>query len=623
MDKLKMHSSDLTEKNVDLIAELFPTTVTESMDAEGIPQRAIDFDALRQELSSEVVVVEGAQERYQLDWPGKRAAAFAANAPITKTLRPVREESVDFDTTKNLFIEGDNLEALKLLQESYLGKIQAIFIDPPYNTGNDFIYNDSFGVTTREYMERSGQIGTDGERFVTNTESSGRLHSNWLSMIYSRLKLSRNLLRATGVLFVTIGDAESANLRRVLDEIFGEKNFVANIVWQSRTSISDDLEVSPNHNHVLVYSRDRDHLAFWGEPLREDEYTNPDGDPRGPWKLVPLDANKPGGDTHYAVENPETGQSFWPPQGRSWAINPRSMRALMDDGRIKFGLRGDSAPKRKLFLAERNERGDTRTPSSILIDAGTTKSGSEEVARLFGQKGVFDYPKPTALVRRLLSYATLGTKDAIVLDFFAGSGTTAQAVLELNLLDQGTRAFILVQMPETTAPESAAAKLGYATIPAVARQRIRLASDVLASTVDSADVDTGFRSLRIDTTNMVDLQVGPDDLVQASLAGAVGSVKSDRTDEDLLFQVLLDWGLDLSEPITVEGAGDHRVLAVADDALIACFTDEVSPEVVRAIAERHPLRAVFKDAGFASDAARINAEQIFRELSPETDLRTI
>lgn len=538
--------------------------ITESVDDSGESKRAIDFDLLRQELSDHIV--EGPQERYRLDWPGKRAAAFAANAPIAKTLRPLREESVDFDTTRNLFIEGDNLDALKLLQESYLGKVQAIFIDPPYNTGNDFIYEDDFGETGVEYLERSGQVGIDGERFVANTESTGRIHSNWLTMIYPRLKLARNLLRPSGVLFVTIGDVESANLRGVLDEVFGAQNFVANIVWQSRTSISDDLEVSPNHNHVLVYSRDRMQLAFWGEPLRLDEYSNPDDDPRGPWKLVPLDANKPGGDTLYEVVNPETGKGYWPPKGRSWAINRQSMQALLEDGRVKFGLRGDTAPKRKLYLAERIERGDTRTPSSILLDAGTTKDGSEEIAKLFGRKGMFDYPKPTALVRRLLGYATAGLKDALVLDFFAGSATTAHAVHELNLSDGGSRKFIVVQAPEAVAPSSEASKAGFRSISEVARERIRLAPAALRG----LSSDLGFRTLRIDTTNLVDTVRRPDEMTQTQLDLQVGSVKPDRTGEDLLFQVLIDWGLELTLPISIERVNDFEMFDVDDGVLILC-----------------------------------------------------
>ena len=621
MEKRTLHTPDLIARNIERIADLFPQVITESRDTEDNVTLAVDFDLLRQELSDHVV--EGPQERYQLDWPGKRAAAFAANAPIAKTLRPVHADSVDFDTTRNLFIEGDNLDALKLLQESYLGKIQAIFIDPPYNTGHDFVYEDDFGQSVEEYLANSGQTGVDGARFVANTESTGRIHSNWLSMIYPRLKLARNLLHPSGVLFVTIGDGEVANLRRVLDELFGEQNFVANIVWQSRTSISDDREISPNHNHVLVYSRDRAELRFWGEPLREDEYTNPDGDTRGAWKLVPLDANKPGGDTLYEVVNPDTGVGHWPPSGRSWASNRQSMRALLDDGRIKFGLKGDSAPKRKLYLAERIERGDTRTPSSVLLDAGTTKSGSEEVARLFGKKGIFDYPKPTSLVARLLRYATTGVKDAIVLDFFAGSATTAHAVMELNSSDDGARSFIVVQMPEQVPAGSSAAKAGLPTIAAVARERIRLAGSVIGADLMRSAVDIGFRSLRVDSSNRADVLRTADDTGQLGLDSLEASIKPGRSGEDLLFQVLLDWGLEPSAPIARDQVDDCEVFAVDDDALVACFAESVTPEVVRVIAERGPLRAVFRDDAFESDAARINAEQVFREVSPATEVRTI
>lgn len=625
MEKLRMTSPDLTEVNIDKIAGLFPSVITETVDTEGNPKRAIDFDALRQELSDHIV--EGPQERYQLDWPGKRAAAFAANAPIAKTFRPVREESVEFDTTKNLFIEGDNLDALKLLQESYLGKVKIIFIDPPYNTGADFIYEDDYADTAAEYLSKSGQTDSIGNRLVANPESNGRFHSDWLSMIYPRIKLARNLLSADGVLFVTIGDREAANLRRVLDEVFGEANFVANIVWQSRTSISDDLEISPSHNHVLVFSRDRAALTFWGEPLRAEEYSNPDSDQRGPWKLVPLDANKPGGDTLYEVINPETGQGFWPPEGRSWAINSKSMAALIADGRVLFGLGGNSAPKRKLFLNERIERGDSRTPSSLLLDAGTTKTGTEEIVSIFGKKGFFDYPKPTALVQRLIQYGSSGAKEALVVDFFGGSGTTAHAVLKQNALDGGKRRFIVVQLDEAPDPKSTAAKEGYNSIAAICRERIRRAGsgviDSIGMAADESKLDVGFRALRVDATNRAEVFLAPDDTDQHALSGFEDSVRPGRSGEDLLFQVLLEWGLELTMPIAVERLAGHEVFVVEDGALIGCFDSEVSPELVRAIAGREPLRAVFRDSGFTTSDARINAEQIFRELSESTDVKVI
>ncbi|WP_221776557.1 site-specific DNA-methyltransferase [Rhodococcus aetherivorans] len=617
-----MTSADLTEANIDKLAELFPSVVTEALDADGNPKWAIDFDLLRQELSDQVV--EGPQERYQLDWPGKRAAAFAANAPIAKTLRPVREESVDFDITKNLFIEGDNLDALKLLQESYLGKVKVIFADPPYNTGSDLVYEDDFSTSTKDYLSRSGELDHRG-RLNANPLTNGRFHSDWLTMMYPRLRLARNLLSDDGVIFITIGDQEGANLRVLMDEVFGAANFVATIVWQSRTSISDDQEISANHNYILVYARDRDSLTFWGEALRSAEYSNPDSDPRGPWKLVPLDANKPGGDTNYEVVNPETGQGFWPPAGRSWAINSRAMHELIADGRVKFGLKGDSAPKRKLYLNERIQRGDTRTPSSLLLDAGTTKDGSEEVARLLGGKKIFDYPKPVSLLSRLIRYGTSGAKHCTVLDFFAGSGTTAEAVMRLNVDDDGSRKFIVIQYPEQVGDSTPAAKAGYETIADVARERIRRASLQVneRAGLTSGRFDFGFRALKIDTTNRADVLRAPDETEQLTLGELEGSVKPDRSGEDLLFQVLLDWGLELTMPIAVEQIAGNEVFVVEDGALIACFASEVSPEVVRIIAKREPLRAVFLDSGFTSDDARINAEQIFREVSPATDVKAI
>lgn len=626
MDKLKMHTPDLVNANIERIAELFPTCVTESRDDKGNIIRAIDFDLLRQELSDRIV--EGPQERYRLDWPGKREALLAANAPIAKTLRPCRAESVDFDTTRNLFIEGDNLDALKLLQEAYLGKVKMIYIDPPYNTGSDLVYEDDFSKSTEEYLERSNQTGDEG-RLVANTDTNGRFHSDWLTMIYPRIRLARSLLRDDGVLFVSIGDQEIASLRKILDEAFGEDNFVANIVWQSRTSISDDHEVSPNHNHVLVYSRLRQSLKFFGNPLDESEYKNPDGDSRGPWKLVPLDANKPGGDTLYEVINPKTGVAFPPPAGRSWSINRKEFKRLMDDGRIMFGIKGDSAPKRKLFLQERLAKGDSVTPSSLLMDAGTTKDGTNEVAELFGEKKIFDYPKPVILLERLLRFGAGGCKDAIIFDFFSGAASTAHAVMSANLQDSGNRRHIMVQLPEPTGEDSAAFKAGYPTIADVGKERIRRAGAKIktdnAGKEGSGELDIGFRVLKIDTSNMAEVYYRPDEVKQEALLGHVDNVKPDRTAEDLLFQVLLDWGVDLSLPIVCEVIDGREVFLVDGNTLAACFAADgsVDEAFVTELAKRKPLRVVFRDRGFASDNARINVEQIFKTLSPDTEVRTL
>jgi adenine-specific DNA-methyltransferase len=665
MEKLKLHTPDFTEANIAKLADLFPNCVTESSDAQGQVKRAIDFDLLKQELSS--AIVEGPQERYQLNWPGKREALLTANAPIAKTLRPCREESVDFDTTQNLYIEGDNLDALKLLQETYLGKVKMIYIDPPYNTGNDFIYEDDFAEDSESYLQRSNQKDEVGNRLVANNESNGRFHSDWLSMIYPRLKLARNLLRNDGVIFISIDDDEVHNLRKMCDEIFGEANFVANIVWQSRTSISDDHEISMNHNHTIIYAKNYENLRFYGEKLDESEYQNRDSDPRGPWKLVPIDANKPGGNTYYPILNPNTNVEYYPPEGRSWAINPNEYKKLFEDNRIAFGLGGDSAPKRKLFLLERLAKGDTKTPSSILIDGGTTKDGSSEITNLFGKKKIFSYPKPTRFLSKLIQYGIYQEKNQIILDFFSGSATTAHAVMQLNAEDGGKRRFIMVQLPETCDEKSEAFKAGYLTIAEIGKERIRRAGQkiiaakaaptntapgktglgevgaidvetaiageaivgaALAAIEDEATpttLDIGFRVLKVDSSNMNDIHYTPDALKQGDLFNFVDNVRDDRTEEDLLFQVLLDWGVDLSLPITRENIAGNSVLFVDGNALAACFDKEggITEDFVKQLAARNPLRVVFRDAGFANDSVKINIEQIFKLLSPSTEIKTL
>lgn len=621
-----MHSRNLTDENIVKIRELFPNCVTEARSEEGKTRFAVDFDRLRQELSDHVV--DGPQERYHLSWPGKREALLTANAPIAKTLRPCRSESVDFDSTKNLFIEGDNLEALKLLQEIYLGRIKMIYIDPPFNTGNDFVYDDDYTETTTDFLQRSNQTDSTGNRLVANPESNGRFHSDWLTMIYPRLKLARTLLAPSGALFVSIDDKEVHNLRKLCDEVFGERNFVANIVWQSRTSISDDHEISLNHNHTLVYARDYSSLTFYGEKLNESEYQNRDDDPRGPWKLVPLDANKPGGNTNYPIKNPNTGEEFWPPTGRSWSINPESFKALQDDNRVAFGYGGDSAPKKKLFLKERIESGHTKTPSSILLDAGTTKDGSAEVAELLGGKKIFSYPKPVSLLSRLVQYGVYSEKEQIVLDFFAGSSTTAHAVLQRNSTEDNKTRFIMVQLPEPVAEGSEAAKAGYSDIAEISKERIRRAGQKIVDGDHnpSWDKDIGFRVLKVDSSNMADVYYAPGQITQEDLLDAVDNIKPGRENpEDLLFQVLVDWGVDLTLPIRSETIRGKTVFFVNEEPydLMACFDPGITEELVKELAKHKPMRMVFRDNGFTSDAVKINVDQIFRQLSPATEVKAI
>ncbi|GAC1519932.1 MAG: site-specific DNA-methyltransferase [Marmoricola sp.] len=654
MEKRALHSPDITVRNVEHIAELFPQVITESRDAEGNVTVAVDFDLLRQELSDHVV--EGPQERYQLDWPGKRAAAFAANTPIAKTLRPVREESVDFDTTKNLFIEGDNLDALKLLQEPYLGKVKLIYIDPPYNTGNDFVYEDDFAKTTAEHLRSSAVIDDAGNRLKAkaNSEASGRFHSDWLSMMYARLKLARSLLTDDGIMIVAIDDHEHANLRSLLDQVLGSENFIANVTWQG-TGKNDARYTAGGVDYMLIYAKDERLLRSldtrWKEPkpgideveaVARRAWQQSDHDPakatvifRNGVRAIKADLEpavfrydqidnegrifqatditSPNARPNlmYELTHPETGRAVRTPTN-GWRYSRETMDELIAQGRVLFGPDETTSPRIKRFLTEQGDRVPYPTFTQSRMP-GTKKL--DDLLRA----DVFDYPKDTAVLARWFGAITRGNPDAVILDFFAGSGSSGHAAMELNAADGGHRRYILVQLDEGVDHPD------YDSIADVARERLRRAGQQVKEQAGlmSSDLDVGFRSLHIATTNMADTLATADDLVQFALAEAVGSVKPDRTDEDLLFQVLLDWGLDLAEAIVVEEVNGRRVLSVADGALIACFADEVTDTVVKKIASRRPLRAVFLDAGFATDAARINAEQIFREVSPETEVRAI
>ena len=622
VDKLNMHSPDLTQRNIDAIAELFPTVVTETLDTDGNPVRVVDFDALRQELSDRVV--DGPQERYQLDWPGKRAAAFAANTPIAKTLRPVREESVDFDTTKNLFIEGDNLDALKLLQESYLGKVKLIYIDPPYNTGNDFVYEDDFAATTAEHLHNSAIIDSEGNRLraKVNSEANGRFHSDWLTMMLPRLKLARNLLADDGVICVSIDDGESATLKLLLDEAFGRQNFVATLVWQKRYVANVTARhISDMHDFIHVYARNARAVRVRKWPLSDEQlaaYKNPDNDPRGLWRAQDLSASKPYQAGLFTIT--KNGQSFTPPPNRYWRCNEAQFKAWDTDGRIWWGVDGTARPMLKSFLGEKDATTTPHTWWEYGI-AGHNKEATLELKGLFDGSSPFDTPKPVRLMSRILD--AFAGDDGIVMDFFAGSSSFAHAVLDSNVRSGRFLTFIQVQAPERLGANGRDLP-GFETIAQLSRERIRRAAARLQNE-RHGEHDMGFRTLRVDSTNMADTSTTANALGQGELTGMIDSVKPDRTDEDLLFQVLLDWGLDLSLPIT-RGASRERereIFRVADDALIACFSEEVSADVVTEIANLQPLRAVFRDSAFKSDADRINAEQIFREVSPGTEVKTL
>ncbi len=663
MTKLTLHSPDFTQANIAKLAELFPNCVTEIKDGQSKDELgrmkggvkihpsslkyAIDFDQLRQELSP--FVVEGPQERYQLNWPGKREALLTANAPIAKTLRPCREESVNFDSTQNLFIEGDNLDALKLLQEIYLGKVKMIYIDPPYNTGKEFIYDDDFSEDTASYFQRSNQKDEAGQRMVANTETNGRFHSDWLSMMYPRLKLARNLLRDDGVIFISIDDHEAHNLRKICNEIFGEDNFKANIVWRRTVSGAVSGQgFSVSHDHVLCYSKNSNTELGRLPVDDEKEYKNPDNDPRGGYKAQKLERTLEGA-------RPSMTFEILTPSGsitRTWAVSPQKFQELLLDNRIIFSKSG--TPYYKQFLAE--YRG--KLPNTWWgKEAGNNQEGSKELSSLLGNKNLFTNPKPLKLLLQLLLIGA-SDQESIVLDFFSGSATTAHAVMSLNAEDGSQRKFIMVQIPEPCDDKSEAYKAGYKTIAEIGKERIRRAGlkikDELESKAEGtmmkdeektrlkdeggrmkgeeesssfipqpSSLDIGFRVLKIDSSNMKDVYYTPDAVQQTHLFDQIDNIREDRTPEDLLFQVLLDWGVDLTLPITQESIAGKTVLFVDDNALAACFDADINEAFVKELAARHPLRVVFRDAGFISDSVKINIEQIFKLISPTTEIKTL
>jgi len=627
MEKLKMHSPNFAEENITKLAALFPGCVTESTDEDGNPKKAIDFDLLQQELSTSIV--EGSQERYHLNWPGKREALLTANAPIAKTLRPSREESVDFDTTENLFIEGDNLDALKLLQETYLGKIKMIYIDPPYNTGKDFIYSDNFAGSTEEYLLDSGQKDEEGNRLVANTDSNGRFHSDWLSMMYSRLKLARNLLKDDGVIFISIDDAEIHNLRKLCDEVLGADNFIAELIWERAYAPKNDAKfISNSHDYILMYSKEITNFTIGRLPRSEAadaRYKNPDDDPRGVWKSSDISVKTYNAECDYPITTP-TGRIVEPPAGRCWSLSKKAFLERLQDNRIWFGADGSSVPSIKRFLTEL--KFDGMAPTSILFykEVGHSQEGAKEVVSLFEGKGHFDGPKPKRLLSRLLTLANTNSDD-IILDFFAGSATTAHAVMQLNAEDGGKRKFIMVQLPEACDEKSEAFKAGYKTIAEISKERIRRAGKKIKeeNATTAPDLDIGFRVLKVDSSNMADVYYTPDAVEQNLLTLLTENIKDDRMSEDLLFQVLLDWGVDLTLPIIEEIIEEREVFFVDGNALAACFekSGKITEDFCKELAGRQPLRVVFRDSGFKDDSVKINVEQIFKLMSPHTDVKTI
>jgi adenine-specific DNA-methyltransferase len=618
MEKLKMHSPNLTQDNIARIRDLFPGCVTEAKGEDGSVKLAVDFDQLRQELAESIV--EGPQERYHLNWPGKREALLAANAPIAKTLRPCRDESVNFDTTKNLFIEGDNLDALKLLQETYLGKVKMIYIDPPYNTGNDFIYEDDFAEGAEEFLRRSNQKDEQGNRLVANTAANGRFHSDWLSLIYPRLRMARNLLTEDGAIFINIDDSELGNLRKICDEIFGEDNFVANVAWKhTQQSKNDERYFARVYNSLLIY-RKSDCLVKFRLPRTEEDnrnYSNPDNDPKGKWRAG--DVRSPSYRKTLCFEIATPSGKKIPPPDNGWRWSEDTVKDKIKSGEIKFSA-DETKIIRKIYLSDQ----EGRTPENLWDGelAGTSRQANAELKELFGGNVPFDTPKPTALLKRI-AQLFYGQRDYITLDFFAGSGSTADAVMQLNAEDGGSRRFILVQLPEPCAEDSEGYKAGYKTIAEVSKERIRCAGEKISKSAKSGD--TGFRTLKIDTSNMADVYYAPDALDKAKFDLFVDNIKPDRTPEDLLFQVMLDWGVDLALPITKQSIQGKDVFFVDGNVLAACFdaSGSIDEAFVKELAKQQPLRVVFRDAGYKNSAVKINVEQIFKLLSPATEVKCI
>lgn len=559
--------------------------------------------------------MEDAPEAYEFNWVGKQAARAEVLKPIKKTLRPVKEDSVDWDNTQNLYIEGDNLEVLKLLQKSYLGKVKMIYIDPPYNTGNDFVYHDDFAMSADEYAEASGAVDELGNKYIKNMDSNGRFHSDWCSMMYSRLMVARTLLTEDGVIFISIDDNEVENLRKICDEVFGEGNFIAQLVWERAYSPKNDAKfVSNSHDYVLMVAKNSDEFVI-GRLDRTEEanarYSNPDNDPRGIWKPSDMSVKTYNAECDYSITTP-SGRVVEPPAGRCWRLSKKAFFERLQDNRIWFGSDGNSVPSIKRFLTELKHEG--MAPTSILFykEVGHSQEGAKEVVALFGDKGVFDGPKPVRLIERLITLANL-KEASIVLDFFSGSATTAHALMQVNAKKNKSCKYILVQLPELVSETKK--DLGYKNICEIGEERIRRAGKKIKeeSPLTTADLDTGFRVFRLDEGNYEDVKRSPKEFKQDQLDLFLNNIKTDRNDLDLLFGCMLDWGVQLSLPMTQEVVDGKTIYTVNDGDLVACFAENVSEDVVKAMADKMPLRVIFRDSCFAQDADKINIYETFKQ----------
>ena len=629
MEKLNMQTTNVVDENIKRIGELFPNCLTERLNDEGKPEVAIDFDQLRQELSKDIV--EGPEERYQFTWPDKRNAIRLANAPTTDTLRPCREESVDFDNTQNLYIEGDNLEVLKLLRENYLGKVKMIYIDPPYNTGNDFVYNDNFKIDTSTWSDSSGDYDENGCQIVDpmtkNTEANGRFHTDWLNMMYPRLKVAKDLLSEDGVIFISIDDNEIENIQKLADEVFGEQNFLTIFVWEKRTSRENRKVFSVNHDYIVAYARQRweFEISRGALPYTEEikkRYSNPDNDPRGDWQSVALTVQGGHGtkSQFYQITTPG-GRVVDVPSGLCWRYTENRLKELVEDGRIYFGADGNNVPRLKVFL---NEMEQGITPHTLWKsdEVGTNDSAKRELLNLFDGKSTFDTPKPVSLLKRFVEISNKNN-DIVVLDFFSGSATTAHAVMELNAEDGGKRKFIMVQLPEKTDKDSDAYKAGYKNLCEIGKERIRRAGKKIKeeSPLTTQDLDTGFRVLKLDSSNMNDVYYTPADFNERDLFE--DNIKPDRTEEDLLFQSMIELGIELSAKIEKKEIAGKTVWNVSDGYLLACFDENVNETTITEIAKQHPYYFVMRDKSLATDNVADNFEQIFEHYNKDTIRRII
>lgn len=624
MDKLKFETPDMVAGNIEKIGALFPAAITEMRDEDGQIKKGINFEVLKQLLSRDVV---DGDECYEFTWVGKKAAMAEAARPITKTLRPVKEDSRDWDTTQNLYIEGDNLEVLKILQESYLGKVKMIYIDPPYNTGHDFIYRDKFQRSQQEENEQMGMYDEAENQMFENTESNGRFHSDWCSGIYSRLVLARNLLADDGVIFISIDDNELDNLIKIASEVFGRQNYEACVTWRRRTNQPNDKSkmIAKVAENIIVFAKNSvilaDQKAFHGVPLsdeRKKEYKNPDNDVRGPWSTNPWKAAVGRGGTRYSITTP-TGKTYT----ETWYGNLDTFNSLVKDNRVHWTDEGNGYPRIKIYLSDAEKDGQAAINFFTHERFGSNQEGSAEVESLFKQKGLFDNPKPTRLLKSLALLAS--SNNSIILDFFSGSATTAHAVMQLNAEDGGHRKFIMVQLPEPCDEKSEAFKAGYKNICEIGKERIRRAGDKIKedNPLGTQGLDIGFRVFRVDSSNMKDVYYQPEELDQQSIFNLVSNIKDDRTDMDLLYACLLDWGVEIHLPHSSTDLDGCTVHNVDNGALMACFSPNVPRSVVEYMAKQQPLRAVFRDSAFASDDAKINVTEIFKNLSPDTKVKVI